>query len=249
MAAWPNAGYGVTQPNAVPRPSGAWTYTGSSRARPQPRPCSSSVARPWPVPPLARQRRARAFAAGVPAAWVTGDGVYGHDRRLRLWLEARPHASVLAVSGQAYVWGRGQPRQVKTILATLPGARWTRLSADDGAPGPRWYDWRWRPLAKPAEPGWRRWLLVRRRVSTPPELQAYVVFAPPATTLEAAVRVAGHRWTGWSRPITLVRWALALRTVMRAGTLAVEALKKSLRPPPEASPLAAFKAWRGLASR
>jgi len=88
---------------------------------------------------------------------------------------------------------RGQHRQVNTIVATLPGARWTRLSAGDGAKGPRWYDWRWLPLAKPSEPGGRRWRLVRRRVSTPTELQAYVVFALQATTPEAAVRVAGSR--------------------------------------------------------
>jgi SRSO17 transposase len=223
-------------------------------------------------PQLARQLLARAFAAGVPATWVTGDCVYGDDRRLRLWLEARPQAYVLAVSGKEYVGVRGQHRQVKTILATLPGASWTRLSAGDGAKGPRWYDWRWLPLAKPSEPGWRRWLLVRRSVSTLTELQAYVVCAPQATTLEAAVRVAGSRWTiesgfeaakgevgldhyevrswtGWYRHITLVMWALALLTVMRAGMIAVELLKKSLRPPPEASPLAAFKARCGLASR
>jgi hypothetical protein len=43
-------------------------------------------------------------------------------------------------------------------------------------------------------------------------------------------------------------WALALLTVMRAGTIAVEMLKKSLRSPTQASPLAPFKAKRGLAS-
>jgi SRSO17 transposase len=51
-------------------------------------------------PQLARQMLARAFAAGVPAKWGTGDGVYGDNRRLQLWLEARPQAYVLAVSGQ-----------------------------------------------------------------------------------------------------------------------------------------------------
>jgi len=56
-------------------------------------------------------------------------------------------------------------------------------------------------------------------------------------------------WTGWYRHITLAMWALALLTVMRAGTIAVEAFKKSRQPHPEASPLAAFKAKRGLASR
>jgi hypothetical protein len=44
-------------------------------------------------------------------------------------------------------------------------------------------------------------------------------------------------------------WALALLAMLRAGAIAVEALKKSLPPPPEAGPLAAFKAQRGLASR
>ena len=51
-------------------------------------------------PELARQMLARAFAAGVPAKWVTGDSVYGNNRRLRRWLEGRPQPDVLAVSGQ-----------------------------------------------------------------------------------------------------------------------------------------------------
>ena len=223
-------------------------------------------------PQLAQQMLARAFAAGVPAAWVTGDSVYGDNRQLRRWLEAQPQAYVLAVSGKEYVGLGAQPRQVKALLASLPVEGWTRLSAGDGAKGPRWYDWRWLPLADPVDPTWRRWLLVRRSLSEPTDLTAYVVFAPPPTTLEEVVRVAGSRWTvessfeaakgevgldqyevrswtAWYRHITLAMWALALLTVMRAGTIAVEALKKSRRPSPEASPLAAFKARRGLASR
>jgi SRSO17 transposase len=54
-------------------------------------------------PQLARQMLAHALAAGVPARWVTGNSVCGHDRRLRMWLEAQPQASVLAVSGQESV--------------------------------------------------------------------------------------------------------------------------------------------------
>jgi SRSO17 transposase len=213
----------------------------------------------------------RAFAAGLPAKWVTGDSVYGDDRRLRLWLEDRLRPYALAVSGKEYVWQGSQQRQVKTILASLPVVGWTRLSVGDGAKGPRGYDWCWLPLAAPLEPGWRCWLLVRRSISTPTELTAYVVFAPHATSLQEVVRVAGSRWTiesgfeeakgevgldqyevrswtGWYRHITLAMWALALLTVMRAGMIAVEALKKSLPPPQVASPLAAFKARRGLAS-
>jgi SRSO17 transposase len=223
-------------------------------------------------PQLAREMLARAFAAGIPAQWVTGDSVYGNDRRLRMWLEAQPQAYVLAVSGQAYVWLGWQPRQVKTILTALPEEGWTRLSAGDGTKGPRWYDWRWLPLAEPLEPHWRRWLLVRRSLSGPKDVTAYVVFAPQATLLEAVVRVAGSRWTvessfeaakgevglddyevrswtGWYRHITLAMWAYALLTVLRAGAIAVEMLKKSLPAPPPGRSLAAFKAGRGLGSR
>jgi SRSO17 transposase len=205
-------------------------------------------------PQLAQQMLARAFTAGISATWVTADSVYGNDRRLRMWLEGQPQAYVLAVSGQAYVWLGWRQRQVKTILAALPADGWTRLSAGDGTKGPRCYDWRWLPLAEPLEPDWRRWLLVRRRVSDPTDLSAYVVFAPHEITLEAVVRVAGTRWTiesgfeaakgevglddyevrswtGWYRQITLAMWALALLTVLRAGSIAVEALKKVCRAP------------------
>jgi SRSO17 transposase len=223
-------------------------------------------------PQLAQQMLARALAAGVPARWVTGDSVYGEHRPLRRWLEVQPQAYVLAVSGKEYVGLGTQQRQVKAILTSLPAEGWSRLSAGDGAKGPRWYDWRWLPLADPLEPGWHRRLLVRRSLSAPTELTAYVVFAPHATSLQEVVRVAGSRWTvesgfeeakgevgldqyevrswtAWYRHITLAMWALALLIVMRAGTIAVEALKKSRPPPQGASPLAAFKARRGLASR
>jgi SRSO17 transposase len=223
-------------------------------------------------PQLARQMLARAFAAGVPAQWVTGDSVYGDDRRLRVWLESRPQAYVLAVSGKEYVWLEGQQRQVKRLLGALPEEGWTRLSAGEGAKGPRWYDWRWLPLADPMEPAWRRWLLVRRRVTDPTDLTACVVFAPQEALLAEVVQVAGTRWTiaqlleaakgdvgldhyevrswtGWYRHLTLAMWALALLTVLRAGAIAVEALKKSPPAPQANSSLAVFKASRGLSSR
>ena len=223
-------------------------------------------------PALAKEMLQRTLAAGVPARWVTGDSVYGDDRRLRMWLEAQPQAHVLAVSGKEYVWLDVRQRQVKTILAALPTEGWTRLSAGEGAKGPRWYDWRWLPLAEPLEPNWRRWLLVRRSVSDSQDLQAYVVFAPQETPLAEVVRVAGTRWTieqlfeaakgdvgldhdevrswtGWFRHLTLAMWALALLTVLRAGAIALEALKKSLPSRTEDSSLAVFKARRGLISR
>ena len=130
-----------------------------------------------------------------------------------------------------------------------------------GARGPWWYDWRWLPLADPLEP--RPALLAACPVAFLCRLQltANVVFAPHATSLQEVVRVAGSRWTvesgceeakgevgldqyevrswtAWYRHITLALWALALLIVMRAGTIAVEAFKKSLPPPQGASPVA-----------
>jgi SRSO17 transposase len=86
-------------------------------------------------------------------------------------------------------------RQVNTIVASRPEDGWTRLRAGDGTTGPRWYDWRWLPLADPQEAGWRRWLRVRRRVSASQELQTYVVFALQQIALTEVVRVAGTRGT------------------------------------------------------
>jgi SRSO17 transposase len=69
---------------------------------------------------------------------------------------------------------------------------------------------------------------------------------------ETAQRAVGldhaevRSWTGWSRPITRAMWALALLTVLRAGAIAVEAVKKSRLSGP--SSLTAFKAQRGLRS-
>jgi SRSO17 transposase len=189
---------------------------------------------------LAQAQLARALAARVPAAWVTADSVYGDDRRLRVWLEAQEQPYVLAVSGKESVnldatW---TPQRVSRLLQELPAAGWQRLSAGDGAKGPRWYDWTRVPLVPPLQAGFARWCLVRRSLADPTELQAYVVFAPEGTPLADLVRVAGRRWTievafeqakgevgrdqyevrswtGWQRHMTLALFAQALLTVVR----------------------------------
>ncbi|WP_411571805.1 IS701 family transposase, partial [Pectobacterium cacticida] len=49
-------------------------------------------------PQLARRMLERALDAGTPCGWVTGDEIYGRDRRLRVWLESREQPFVLAVA-------------------------------------------------------------------------------------------------------------------------------------------------------
>jgi SRSO17 transposase len=153
-------------------------------------------------PQLARRMLARAFAAGVPAAWVTGDSIYGGDRRLRVWLEQQEQPFVLAVTSAeplfAILAGHfGQPRADR-IAAHIPTQEWRRLSAGAGAKGPRTYDWARVRLARlqltAEERRWEHWLLVRRSRQDPTELAYYVVFAPAGTSLRTLARVAGQRW-------------------------------------------------------
>lgn len=222
-------------------------------------------------PALARQMLARAFAAGLPAKWVTADSIYGDDHRLRLWLEEHQRPYVLAVSGKTYIWIGMRQYSIKELLATLPDEGWTRLSAGDGAKGPRWYEWYLLPLNRPLQDGWRRWLLVRRNPTDPTELRAFLVFAPETATLPDLVKVAGYRWaievnleaaksevgldeyevrswSGWYRHITLTLWAHALLAVLRANEIKMDRPKKRTGSAEVGSSLVDFKARRGLSS-
>ena len=65
---------------------------------------------------LAQAMLARAFAAEVPAAWVTGDEIYGNDGDLRRWLEAEHRPYVLAVARSHPVWQAGVQVRVDALL-------------------------------------------------------------------------------------------------------------------------------------
>jgi SRSO17 transposase len=135
---------------------------------------------------------ARAFDA-VPAAWVAGDAVYGHEE-LRHWLEEQGRSYVVAVACTHGIWTAGEQVEVQALAAQLSEAAWTRLSAGEGSQGPRWYDWACLSLPYPAAPDKAHWLLVRRSVSDPKERAYYRVHGPADTTVAAMVRVAGSRW-------------------------------------------------------
>ena len=145
-------------------------------------------------PQLARAMLRRAFAAGVPAAWVVGDTIYGTDPGLRPWLEAERRAYVLAVPQTHRVWLGAHQEAARAAMARLPAEAWLRRSAGEGSQGPRWYDWARLPLAGECPTGWGRWLLARRSLSDPAEVAYYRVFAPTGTPLEEVVRAAGSRW-------------------------------------------------------
>jgi SRSO17 transposase len=148
-------------------------------------------------PRLAQRMLERAVDARVPARWVTADEVYGGDARLRAWLEQRDLGYVLAVKATQRLWAAPErgPAEVAAceLVAQLPVRAWRRLSAGDGAKGPRTYDWARVALLRPGWPGHGFWLLVRRRL-TDGELAYFACFGPARTTLAELVRVAGIRW-------------------------------------------------------
>ena len=195
-------------------------------------------------PQIARRMLARACQAGVPAAWVTADSVYGGDFTLRKELTERKQRYVVAVSStQAlWVWDNGVPQQrsIREVVARVAPNAWVQLSAGDGAKGPRVYDWTWGVVRESAfQEGWLEWWVARRSVSDPTDIAYYLACAPADTVLQTIVQVAGTRWaveesletakgevgldqyevrkwTGWYRHITLALLAHAFLTVTRA---------------------------------
>jgi SRSO17 transposase len=109
-------------------------------------------------PELAARMLWRSLDAGVPAAWVTGDTVYGSHRPLRAGLEARKQAYALAVTCQEYVEIAGKQQRVDQLAREVAPQAWQRLSAGAGSQGPRLYDWVRLRLSSPVPPagsaGW-----------------------------------------------------------------------------------------------
>ncbi len=191
-------------------------------------------------PQLARAMLDRAFAAQVPAAWVTGDEVYGNDGSLRRWLESEQRPYVLAVACSHPVWDGGGQVRVDALVAQLPDAAWQRIGVGAGSKGPRLYDWACARLPYWTDDGWAQWLLLRRSLSDPTELAFYRAFGPEETTVAELAHVAGTRWTiegcleeakgevgladyevrrwdGWYRHVTLALLAHAVLAVTRAA--------------------------------
>jgi SRSO17 transposase len=143
---------------------------------------------------LAKTMLARAFAADVPAKWVTGDEVYGDDGGLRRWLEGQQRPYVLAVSCDHGIWVHGRQERLDQMVAALPEDAWVTLCAGEGSQGPRLYDWACGRLPYESAPGMVQWVLARRSLSDPTAIAYYRAYGPEATPLEEVVRVAGLRW-------------------------------------------------------
>src|SRR4051794_39131302 len=189
----------------------------------------------WRSPPSPRSRAMleRAVLAHVPYAWVAGDSVYGADSDLRRAIEAAGKGYVLTVTSAQHLG----LRPVGDWAKEVPKGGWARLSAGDGAKGPRLYDWACVPF-RGAREGWQKALLIRRSLEKPDERTFYLTLAPEGTELATLVQVAGTRWTieacfeaakgevgldeyevrswtGWHRHVTLALLAHAYLAVVR----------------------------------
>lgn len=119
--------------------------------------------------------------------------------------------------------------------------RLQRLSAGDGAKGPRLYDWACVPY-RGAAPGFQCALLVRRSLADPDETTFYLTHTPTGTPVSDLVRIAGQRWTiesnfeqakgevglgqyevrsfiGWHRHVTLAMLAHAYLAALRRAAI------------------------------
>ncbi|WP_443044345.1 IS701 family transposase [Streptomyces sp. NBC_00353] len=196
---------------------------------------------------LARHLVLRALASDLPIAWVTADSAYGQEWGFRRMLEEAGVGYVLAVPKSQQVKSLAGSWRIDQIVGEAPDNAWQRLSAGDGAKGPRLYDWASAQLPvidffDGNPPAHRRWVLARRSIKRPDETAYYLAYAPTGTSVAELVRIAGSRWAieecfqaaknecgldeyevrrypGWYRHITLAMLAHAFLAAMAAAEI------------------------------
>lgn len=159
-------------------------------------------------------------------------------------------------------WGSGRPAgSAAEIAHDLDPDAWQRLSAGDGTKGARLHDWAYCELADlhadeydESRSGlWTRGLLIRRNIADG-DLAFFTTWCPAGTSIEALVKVEGHRWAiedsfetaknelgldhnetrswhGWHRHVSLVMLAFAMMAVIRHKANQSTPPKRMRRPP------------------
>ena len=101
---------------------------------------------------FAQRMLTRAFTAGVRAAWVVGDAIYGSDE-LRTWLEGQQQSYVLAVARRTRSGARGERSRSGWSPRSCPRRRGHRSRLARAARGHGCMSgrgWRWTPSQRRA---------------------------------------------------------------------------------------------------
>ncbi|MGB8384842.1 MAG: IS701 family transposase [Dermatophilaceae bacterium] len=162
-------------------------------------------------PALAAAMITRAVRAGVPAAWVAGDEVYGADPQLRATIRRLGLGYVMQIAANRQVPTDAGPVRVDQLPALIPASGWQIASAGAGSKGQRLYSWAWITTAAEEDSGdaddtgdtdadaegpdrdGQHGVLIRRNDKTG-ELAYHRCYAPTPTPLQTLIRVAGQRW-------------------------------------------------------
>ena len=210
-------------------------------------------------PALAVGMIERAMATAVPFAWVAADSVYGVagvERALRR--AGKGYVLGVASNHSVTSWGKAKPiaGTAESVAQGLRPSDWKRLSAGDGAKGPRLYDWAYVELAdidasdydERRSGLWTRGLLIRRTMADQ-DLAFFSTWAPAGTSIDKLVRVEGCRWAigdsfetaknelgldhnetrswhGWHRHVSLVLLAFSMMATIRCRANKVQAEPK-----------------------
>ena len=173
-------------------------------------------------PEIALALLTRARARGhMPGRWVAADALYGNSPAFRDGVAALNLQYFTAVSCDTLIWHRAValvepsisgnrrkpsklrlktptnlPYRVDALAQRLPAAAWTRTTIMAGSTGPLVCDTVIIRVteARAGLPGPRLWLVIRRNVADPTEIQYALSNAPEDTPVAELVRMLGMRW-------------------------------------------------------
>lgn len=80
---------------------------------------------------------ARALEAGVPAAWVTVDEVYGSDHNFRRFSEKGQVIYVVAITANTHLFLNGKRTAITKHLPDIPPEAWQTILCGSGSKGER----------------------------------------------------------------------------------------------------------------
>jgi SRSO17 transposase len=148
-------------------------------------------------PQLAGALLDRAHAAGIRAAFVAGDEVYG-GRELRRGIRQRGMGYVMAVrANHALTTGAGRTVTAAGAACMIPAHAWHRMRTGAGIKGIRHYDWAMLEVSSDDTPdrhGDGHSVLLARRHRYTSQLSFYRCWTPGPVPLSRLIAIATVRW-------------------------------------------------------